>query len=206
MSVTDSLLAFTFAATLLTLTPGLDTALILRTSVAEGGKKAVHAALGIDLGCFVWGALVAFGLGALLAVSELAYTALKWCGAAYLCWLGIQLLLRPRQSFTLQGEENVRSSNWFLRGLLGNVLNPKMGVFYVSFLPQFIPVGHSPVVWTFLLVSIHVGLGTLWSLTLILASRSAAQVLKKPAVVKWMDRATGAAFLLFAARLALSKR
>jgi threonine/homoserine/homoserine lactone efflux protein len=206
MSVTDSLLAFTFAATLLTLTPGLDTALILRTSVAEGGKKAVHAALGIDVGCFVWGALVAFGLGALLAVSELAYTALKWCGAAYLCWLGIQLLLRPRQSFTLQGEESVRSNNWFLRGMLGNVLNPKMGVFYVSFLPQFIPAGHSPMVWTFLLVSIHVCLGTLWSLTLIMASRSAAQVLRKPAVVKWMDRATGTAFLLFAARLALSKR
>jgi threonine/homoserine/homoserine lactone efflux protein len=206
MSVTDSLLAFTFAAALLTLTPGLDTALILRTSVAEGGKKAVHAALGIDLGCFIWGVLVAFGLGALLAVSELAYTALKWCGAAYLCWLGIQLLLRPRQHFTLQADGDVRSSNWFLRGMLGNVLNPKMGVFYVSFLPQFIPVGHSPFVWTFLLVSIHVCLGTLWSLTLIVASGYAADVLKKPAVVKWMDRATGAAFLLFAARLALSKR
>ncbi|MCS2152565.1 LysE family translocator [Scandinavium goeteborgense] len=206
MSVTDSLLAFTFAAALLTLTPGLDTALILRTSVAEGGKKAVHAALGIDLGCFIWGALVAFGLGALLAVSELAYTALKWCGAAYLCWLGIQLLLRPRQRFTLQAEGDVRSSNWFLRGMLGNVLNPKMGVFYVSFLPQFIPVGHSPIAWTFLLVSIHVCLGTLWSLTLIMASGYAADVLKKPAVVKWMDRATGAAFLLFGARLALSKR
>ena len=206
MSVTDSLLAFTFAAALLTLTPGLDTALILRTSVAEGGKKAVHAALGIDLGCFIWGALVAFGLGALLAVSELAYMALKWCGAAYLCWLGIQLLLRPRQRFTLQAEGDVRSSNWFLRGMLGNVLNPKMGVFYVSFLPQFIPFGHSPIAWTFLLVSIHVCLGTLWSLTLIMASGYAADVLKKPAVVKWMDRATGAAFLLFAARLAFSKR
>ncbi|MCS2164763.1 LysE family translocator [Scandinavium manionii] len=206
MSVTDSLLAFTFAAALLTLTPGLDTALILRTSVAEGGKKAVHAALGIDLGCFIWGALVAFGLGALLAVSELAYTVLKWCGAAYLCWLGIQLLLRPRQRFTLQVEGDVRSSNWFLRGMLGNVLNPKMGVFYVSFLPQFIPVGHSPIGWTFLLVSIHVCLGTLWSLTLIVASGYAADVLKKQAVVKWMDRATGAAFLLFAARLVLSKR
>lgn len=206
MSVTDSLLAFTLAATLLTLTPGLDTALILRTSVAEGGKKAVHAALGIDVGCFVWGALVAFGLGALLAVSEMAYTVLKWCGAAYLCWLGIQLLLRPRHHFTLQADRSVRGSNWFLRGMLGNVLNPKMGVFYVSFLPQFIPVGHSPLVWTFLLVSIHVCLGTLWSLTLIVASRYASNVLRKPAVVKWMDRATGAAFLLFAARLALSKR
>jgi len=206
MSVTDSLLAFTLAATLLTLTPGLDTALILRTSVAEGGKKAVQAALGIDVGCFIWGALVAFGLGALLAVSELAYSLLKWCGAAYLCWLGVQLLLRPRQSFTLTPGGDVQSSNWFLRGMLGNVLNPKMGVFYVSFLPQFIPVGHSPLAWTFLLVSIHVCLGTLWSLTLILASGYASTTLKKPAVVKWMDRTTGTAFLLFAARLALSKR
>lgn len=206
MSVTDSLLAFTLAATLLTLTPGLDTALILRTSVAEGGKKAVQAALGIDLGCFIWGALVAFGLGALLAVSELAYSLLKWCGAAYLCWLGAQLLLRPRQSFTLSSGDDAQSSNWFLRGMLGNVLNPKMGVFYVSFLPQFIPAGHSPLVWTFLLVSIHVCLGTLWSLTLILASGYASSTLKKPAVVKWLDRATGTAFLLFAARLALSKR
>jgi len=78
MTVTDALLAFTLAATLLTLTPGLDTALILRTATAEGGKKAFHAALGIDAGCFIWGAMVAFGLGALLAVSEFAYTLLKW--------------------------------------------------------------------------------------------------------------------------------
>ncbi len=155
MLVTDSLLAYTLAATLLTLTPGLDTALILRTATAEGGRKALHAALGIDLGCFIWGALVAFGLGALLAVSELAYTLLKWCGAGYLCWLGIQLLLRPRQQFNTHPAESDSTSNWFLRGMLGNVLNPKMGVFYVSFLPQFIPAGHSPISWTFLLVTIH---------------------------------------------------
>lgn len=70
MPVTDSLFAYILAATLLTLTPGLDTALILRTATVEGGRKAFHAALGIDMGCFIWGALVAFGLGALLAVSE----------------------------------------------------------------------------------------------------------------------------------------
>lgn len=206
MTVTDALLAYTLAATLLTLTPGLDTALILRTATAEGGRKAFNAALGIDAGCFIWGALVAFGLGALLAASEFAYTLLKWCGAAYLCWLGIQLLLHPRQQFTLSQSNKTRASNSFMRGLLGNVLNPKMGVFYVSFLPQFIPAGHSPVVWTFLLVAIHVLIGTLWSLTLILATRFASGVLKRPAVVKWMDRTTGIVFLLFAARLAMSKR
>ncbi|MDX6022255.1 LysE family translocator [Scandinavium sp. V105_16] len=206
MLVTDSLLAYTLAATLLALTPGLDTALILRTATAEGGRKAFHAALGIDVGCFIWGALVAFGLGALLAVSELAYTLLKWCGATYLFWLGIQLLLRPRQQFNLRLENTNPASNWFLRGMLGNVLNPKMGVFYVSFLPQFIPTGHSPIGWTFLLVAIHVLIGTLWSLALITATHYASGVLKKPVVVKWMDRATGCLFLAFATKLTMSRR
>lgn len=116
MPVTDSLLAYILAATLLTLTPGLDTALVLRTATVEGGRKAFHAALGIDMGCFIWGALVAFGLGALLAVSEFAYTLLKWCGAAYLCWLGIQLLMRPRQQFNMHPEGAKPTNNWFLRG------------------------------------------------------------------------------------------
>ena len=160
MSVTDSLLAFSLAALLLTLTPGLDTALILRTACAEGGKKAFQAALGIDAGCFVWGALVALGLGALMAVSAVAYTVLKICGAAYLCWLGLQLLMRPRTSFSQNAGNTAAHGNWFIKGMLGNVLNPKMGIFYVSFLPQFIPAGHSPVLWTFILVGIHVLIGT----------------------------------------------
>lgn len=165
MTPTDSLLAYSLAALLLTLTPGLDTALILRTACAEGGKKAFQAALGIDVGCFIWGALVALGLGALLAVSELAYTILKVCGAVYLSWLGLQLLVRPRSSFS-HGKSEPSKGNWFIRGMLGNVLNPKMGIFYVSFLPQFIPVGHSPFIWTFILVTVHVAIGTLWSVTL----------------------------------------
>ena len=206
MSVADSLLAYSFAALLLTLTPGLDTALILRTSTVEGGKKAFQAALGIDTGCFIWGAVVAFGLGALLAASALAYDLLNWRGAVYLCWLGIQLILKPRSHFNSQEIAAPSASNWFLKGMLGNVLNPKMGIFYVSFLPQFIPAGHSPTIWTFLLVAIHVAIGTLWSLTLILASRYDAGLLKKPTFIRWMDRATGGVFMLFAAKLALSHR
>lgn len=206
MSVTDSLLAFSFAALLLTLTPGLDTALILRTACAEGGKKAFQAALGIDAGCFIWGALVALGLGALLAVSELAYTVLKVCGAAYLSWLGLQLLIRPRSSFSHSDSNATSQGNWFIRGMLGNVLNPKMGIFYVSFLPQFIPAGHSPFLWTFFLVGIHVTIGTMWSATLILSTHYASAILKKRRVVTAMDRVTGGLFLCFAAKLALGSR
>jgi len=205
MTVNDSLFAFSLAALLLTLTPGLDTALILRTACAEGGKKAFHAALGIDAGCFVWGALVALGLGALLAVSEMAYTVLKVCGAVYLSWLGLQLLIRPRSSFS-DDDNNVSQGNWFIRGMLGNVLNPKMGIFYLSFLPQFVPSGHSPLIWTFILVSIHVAIGTIWSVTLILSTHFASAVLKKSRVVRVMDRATRGLFLCFAAKLAISTR
>jgi len=205
MTVIDALMAFTFAAALLTLTPGLDTALILRTSAVEGTRKAIQAQLGINAGCLVWAAMVAFGLGALIAVSELAYNLLKWCGAAYLAWLGVQMLLRPRQSMgSVAMSAGARSG--FMRGFFGNLLNPKVGIFYVSFLPQFIPAGHSPVLWTFGLVMIHVLLGTLWSALLIGSTRRLSGFLQREKVVKWLDRTTGTVFLLFATKLAVSHR
>jgi len=206
MSIADSLLAFTLAATLLTLTPGLDTALVLRTAAVEGRGQAWRAALGINVGCLLWGAAVAFGLGALLAVSELAYTLLKYCGAAYLCWLGLNLLLRPRTAIAPAAGEGRATANWFLKGMLGNVLNPKVGIFYVSFLPQFIPQGQPLIAWTFGLVAIHAVLGLLWSLILIGATRSLGEVLRQVAVIRWLDRMTGVVFLLFAAKLALGRR
>jgi threonine/homoserine/homoserine lactone efflux protein len=206
MSIADNLLAFTLAATLLTLTPGLDTALVLRTATVEGKQQAFRAALGINAGCLLWGAAVAFGLGALIAVSELAYSLLKYCGAAYLAWLGLNMLLRPRSSLSPLETDGMPKANWFLKGMMGNVLNPKIGIFYVSFLPQFIPQGHNLIAWTFGLVSIHVVLGLMWSSTLIGATQPLAGILRRGKVIKWMDRTTGLVFVLFAARLAFSKR
>jgi len=206
MSVTDNLLAFTFAATLLTLTPGLDTALVLRTATVEGKRQALQATLGINAGCLLWGAAVAFGLGALVAVSEVAFNLLKYCGAAYLAWLGVNMLLRPRRAFASAEADGKPAGNWFIKGMLGNVLNPKVGIFYVSFLPQFIPQGQPLILWTFGLVSIHVLLGALWSLALISATRPLSGFLRRERVIQWMDRTTGMIFVLFAARLAFSKR
>lgn len=206
MSITDNLLAFTFAATLLTLTPGLDTALVLRTATVEGKRQALQATLGINAGCLLWGAAVAFGLGALVAVSEVAFNLLKYCGAAYLAWLGVNMLLRPRRAFASAEADGKPAGNWFIKGMLGNVLNPKVGIFYVSFLPQFIPQGQPLILWTFGLVSIHVLLGALWSLALINATRPLSGFLRRERVIQWMDRTTGMIFVLFAARLAFSKR
>jgi threonine/homoserine/homoserine lactone efflux protein len=152
------------------------------------------------------GAAVAFGLGALIAVSELAYSLLKYCGAAYLAWLGLNMLLRPRSSLSPLETDGMPKANWFLKGMMGNVLNPKIGIFYVSFLPQFIPQGHNLIAWTFGLVSIHVVLGLMWSTTLIGATQPLAGILRRGKVITWMDRTTGLVFVLFAARLAFSKR
>lgn len=206
MSIMDSLLTFSLAAMLLTLTPGLDTALILRTATTESRKQAFQAALGINTGCLLWGVAVAFGLGSVVAVSQLAYDILKYCGAAYLGWLGVCMLVRPRKQLIVADASDKAASNWFLKGVLGNALNPKVGIFYVSFLPQFIPQGHSPVIWTFGLVTIHITMGIVWSLMLIGATRPLASLLRKEKVIRWLDRTTGLVFLLFAARLAISRR
>ncbi len=206
MSIADNLIAFTFAATLLTLTPGLDTALVLRTAAVEGKRQALQATFGINAGCLIWGAAVAFGLGALIAVSEVAFNLLKYCGAAYLAWLGLNMLLRPRRTLAPADADAKPAGNWFIKGMLGNVLNPKVGIFYVSFLPQFIPQSSSLIVWTFGLVGIHVVLGLLWALVLIGATQPLSVFLRREQVIQWMDRTTGMIFVLFAARLALSKR
>lgn len=203
----QSLLAFTAAAALLTITPGLDTALVLRTAAVEGARRALAAAIGICLGCLAWGIATAVGLGLLLAASTFAYTALKWAGAAYLLWLGIHLLLRPRDSFEGRAAAASRggAAAWLRRGFLTNLLNPKVGLFYLSFLPQFVPAGEDVALVTLLLAAIHAALGLLWFALLILATRPLARTLRRPATVRALDRLTGGLFLLFGLRLALGR-
>lgn len=205
MSVETALLAYLAAAGLLTVTPGLDTAMVLRTAAVEGRRPAALAAFGIVTGCFVWGLAVALGLGVLLAASQGAYTALKWAGALYLLWLGANLILKPRTSFELTAPTR-RGGNWFARGLVTNLLNPKVGVFYVSFLPQFTPAGVPVAPFIVLLAAIHGALGIAWFAGLILATAPLKRWLQRSAVVRWLDRVTGAVFVGFGLRLAFDRR
>lgn len=211
MNVAESLIAFVLAAGLLTITPGLDTALVLRAAAVEGPRRAAAAALGINVGCLLWGAAVALGLAALLAASQLAFEILKWCGAAYLGWLGLQLLRRPRDGIETAGPARPAPRDaWFWKGLAGNLLNPKVGVFYVSFLPQFVPGvlpwGIGVAGWSFLLAGIHVLLGLAWCTALILATRPLARALRRPSVGRLLDRLTGGLFLGFGVALLFARR
>ncbi|MES2442745.1 MAG: LysE family translocator [Pseudomonadota bacterium] len=191
---------------MLTVTPGVDTALVLRTAAVSGPRPAGFAALGIALGCLVWGAAVSLGLGALLAASELAYTIVKWAGAAYLLWLGIGLIVRPRRALD-RGAAKPAGEAWqaLRRGLLTNLLNPKVGVFYISFLPQFVPAGARIASFSFLLAAIHVVLGLVWFAALIAATVPLGRVLARPRVVTALDRLTGGIFVAFGVKLALTR-
>jgi threonine/homoserine/homoserine lactone efflux protein len=205
MTVSASLTAYVAAATVLTITPGLDTALVLRNAAAGGPRQAVLTSLGIAVGCLGWATLVALGLGALLAASELAYTVLRWVGAGYLVYVGYQMLRNPRQQFIADAAGSDERTA-FARGVLNNLLNPKAGVFYVSFLPQFVPQHVAVGPYILLLGAIHALLGLIWFGCLTLATRPIARLLRKPAVVRGCDRVTGGMFVAFGIGLALQSR
>lgn len=200
------LITFIAAATVLTITPGVDTAIVLRAAMTDGRPQAWMASLGIELGCLMWGASVSFGLGVLLQASEIAYTVLKLAGAAYLVGQGLRLLLKPRAALNTDDAvappQDGRSAFW--RGFLTNLLNPKVGVFYITFLPQFVPAGASVAAYTFFLACLHVVLTLVWFIALIAATMPLSTLLRRPSAVRILDRLTGAIFIAFGTRLAAS--
>jgi threonine/homoserine/homoserine lactone efflux protein len=210
MTAIQSLLLFSLAAGLLTITPGLDTTLVLRTSASEGPRPASFAAVGIALGCLVWGAAAASGLTALLAAAPVAFEVLRWVGAIYLVWLGLKMIFSRSRGLDLTDAAGppvpTRGVGWMRRGLLTNLLNPKIGVFYVTFLPQFVPAGVSAGPWMLLLAVMHVVFGLIWFAVLIAATLPLSRVLRRPAVARWIDRIAGGVLIGFGARLALSRR
>ncbi|GAB3403105.1 LysE family translocator [Flindersiella endophytica] len=209
-----ALLAFTAVAVVLTITPGLDTMLVLRTAIGAGPRVGLLAGLGIGLGCYAWGAATAVGLTALLAASELAFTVLRIAGAAYLVWLGGRALwnARKRKAATPEAEADADAQDApppstsalaaIRNGFLTNLLNPKIGVFYMTLLPQFVPPGRS-VFWTTLtLVTIHNVLGMLWFGLLTSAARTMRHRLSRPNVKRRIEQLSGVAFLGFGVQLA----
>jgi threonine/homoserine/homoserine lactone efflux protein len=215
MTVGHALFAFSIAAALLTITPGLDTALVLRTAAVEGSRRAALAAVGICCGLFGWALAVSVGLGALLAVSHFAYSVLRIAGAFYLIYLGAKIFFRKSAALIdapAVGLERSRGANsdvsaprWFARGFLTNILNPKVGVFYVTFLPQFIPAGVGVTSFSLLLASIHAVEGILWFIMLISATSVFSRWLRRPRVAKMIDRVTGTVLVGFGVALALEK-
>ncbi|AEV81655.1 lysine transporter LysE [Actinoplanes sp. SE50] len=206
--MTHAVLSFALLGALLTITPGLDTALVVRSAVTMGRGPAFATALGINAGALVWGAAAAVGVSALLTASAVAYTVLRVVGAGYMLYLGVRMIVSALRKPAVTGEVAVASAatwwNTFGRGLLTNLLNPKFGAFYVAVLPQFIPAGSPPLGAGLLLALVHDLEGLLWFTLLIFGARAARGFLARRTVRRTVDAGTGAVLIGFGLRLGLS--
>lgn len=211
---TPALLTFVLVAFLAVITPGLDTMVVLRHVTLGGRRAGLATVLGICSGCLLWGTAGIEGLTALLTASRIAYQIVHYGGAAYLLWLGGSALWRsyrrrrdaaPAEPVSLPVPERSALAA-FRRGLTTNLLNPKVGVFYVSLLPQFLPATGSTAAWGTLLVATHIAIGLVWLSVITWVAGYASNVLTRARVRRWLDRVTATVLVGLGLRLVFSNQ
>ncbi|MFB9534863.1 MULTISPECIES: LysE family translocator [Streptomyces] len=196
------LLAAVGVLAVLTMVPGPDMAIVTKRAVACGWRDGLRTVGGITAGLLVWGVLTVVGLAAVLATSATAYTAVKLVGAAYLVALGIQSLLGSRKKRALEQGGTAPAGNPWRTGLVSNVFNPKIAVFYTGLLPTLAPTGLSPHAGMALLVLLHAGLTVLWLSGYVALLSKARAFFERPAVRRAMDRVTGVVLIGFGVKVA----
>ncbi|GAA4849220.1 LysE family translocator [Saccharopolyspora rosea] len=188
---------------LLTVVPGPDMAVVTKRAVSSGWADGLRTAGGIAAGLLVWGVLTVAGLAAVLAASAEAYLVVKVLGAAYLLFLGAQALWRSRRGAPVAAEPGRRVSGGPWRtGLVSNVLNPKIAVFYTSLLPTLAPSGVPPALGMALLVLLHAVLTSAWLAGYVYLLHRARSVFERPGVRRALERVTGVVLIGFGIRVA----
>jgi threonine/homoserine/homoserine lactone efflux protein len=198
------IVAFAAVAAILTITPGVDMALVTRTALERGARPARLTAAGIGSGLLVWAALSAIGVAAILSASAEVYAVLRLAGAAYLIFLGIRGLLRAAGPDRVEAPRAHGSP--FRQGLFTNLLNPKIAVFYTTFLPQFIRAGDSVLAMSLLLASIHAALSLVWLSGYGSVVARAGDVLRRGRARRALDALSGLVLVGLGVRLALERR
>ena len=203
------LLAFIGVAALLTIAPGPDMALVLRNALRGGRAAVLPTAAGICTGCIVWGGASSLGVAALLATSDQLYEGLKLAGAVYLIVLGVLALraaFRAGGASEDAGSSPLKSrSSSYRQGLVTNLLNPKVGVFYATFLPQFIGPGQPVFATSLLLACTHAAMGLVWLTIYGYSATRLANVLGRGRGRKALEAATGTVLVAFGLRLAADR-
>jgi threonine/homoserine/homoserine lactone efflux protein len=197
---------FVISGVLLNITPGPDTAYIVGRSAQMGWRGGAAAALGISTGCFVHVFGAAIGLSALLMASSAAFTLIKWAGAAYLCFIGVTMMLsrqRPPAEDVI-GRAAISLRQVFWQGAATNVLNPKVALFFLAFLPQFVDADAPHKAVAFLVLGmIFITSGTLWCLAVAaFAARAAVRIRQSGRALLWTNRALGGLFVYLGVRIA----
>ncbi len=200
------------AVTLLTLTPGVDTMLIIRNSARGGWLDGAVSSLGICSGLFVHATVSALGISLILLHTAWAFNALKFAGAAYLIWLGLcswRRAARSRQSFLFGDvstkQDEFRFSRSIREGFLSNVLNPKTVIFYMAFLPQFINPTEPALFQSLMVAGIHFTVAMVYQCLLAAMVNKAKKWLQRPVVNRVFDTCTGSILLFIGLKLATDK-
>jgi RhtB (resistance to homoserine/threonine) family protein len=204
-------LVFLGVAALLIVVPGPDMALVTKNAAVHGRQAALGTAFGVNAGLALWTVASALGVASLVRTSEVAFTALKLVGAAYLIWLGVQALRSARHRWapaeTEAGElTELGAGAGFRQGLLSNLGNPKIAAFFTSLLPQFIGSRHAVLLPFLLLGGVFVVMTLAWLSAYALIAARAAAVLRRPRVKAILDRVTGAVLIGLGIRLATEHR
>jgi threonine/homoserine/homoserine lactone efflux protein len=199
---------FIISGLVLNITPGPDTAYIVGRSAQLGWRGGALAAIGISAGCLVHVTACAVGLSALLAASAAAFTAVKWVGAAYLCYIGVMMLLSRKSTSPTQAAKDdsaISLRRVFWQGALTNVLNPKVALFFLAFFPQFVAADSPHKALAFLLLgAIFIFNGTPWCLGVAaFAARTARRINRDGPAMAWINRALGGMFVYLGVRLTL---
>jgi len=195
-------------AAVLIILPGADMALVTKNVLTLGRRGAMQTIVGICGGCVIHATASALGLSAIIATSATAFNVVKTLGAAYLVWIGIQSIRDAKRPAALPAERSAPRSGVgpFLQGFLTNILNPKVAVFYLTFLPQFISPGESVLQRSLLLASIHIAMGFVWLTAYARFIDRVGVVLTRPRVKMWLERVTGGLLIALGARLAWERR
>jgi threonine/homoserine/homoserine lactone efflux protein len=196
---------FIAAGLLLNITPGPDTAYIVGRSVQLGWRGGVAAAFGIGAGCLVHIVAAAVGLSALLAASSTAFVVVKYAGAAYLCYVGARMLLVGGEVNEIRPPAEITTTRAvFWQGALTNALNPKVALFFLAFLPQFVDAAslHKPLAFLLLGLLFDVN-GTIWNLCVAAFAARIGRAFRSTAISVWINRALGGLFVYLGVRLAL---
>lgn len=202
-----ALATFAGAAALIVLLPGPDTLVMVRSIVRGGRRRGIATAGGVLTGLAVWVTGAALGISALLRASHVGYDVLRVAGAAYLVWLGVQSLVLRRSRIAQDGVGTAGRGGLlgtgFTAGLLTDLLNPKVGVFFVSFLPGFVPHGYPVGAMTLLLGAIFIVETALYCLVLVTLASRVTDWMNRPATRRRLDTATGMVLIGFGVRLAI---
>jgi threonine/homoserine/homoserine lactone efflux protein len=206
--VDTQLLAFVGVSLLLAVTPGPDMALVTKNALAHGRRGVVLTTTGIAVALAIWVSATAFGLSALLRASGELLFVLKLVGAAYLAYLGVRTLLESRQrpaDLLADAPAPAPAHAIFRQGFLSALSNPKLGVFFVTFLPQFVAPGQALLPRLLELGLIFAVIGWTWMIVYGLFITRIREIITAPRVRQWMQRVTGVVLLGFGARLALER-